>query len=155
MGIYIGVKLVKPVAMTRAEYNEYRGWELPEDENGEDEGVLVEHMDGGKPNHVAHKGYISWNPEEVFNGAYRSTEGMSFGLAIEAMRMGQKVARSGWNGKKMFIFNIANWDFETDVSGVDDLNVESFFCMKTAGDTLIPWLASQEDMKADDWCIVD
>ena len=41
---YIGTKLIKAQPMTRAEYNTYRGWALPADENGADEGYLVDHL---------------------------------------------------------------------------------------------------------------
>ncbi len=69
MNQYIGTKLVKAVRMTRSEYNEYRGWSLPANENPKDEGYLVEYQDGGKPNDERHKGYISWCPEEQFENA--------------------------------------------------------------------------------------
>lgn len=81
---------------------------------------------------------------------------MDFAQAIKAMREGKKVQREGWNGKGMFLFQISEntWNFETDIGGVDDLETDSFICMKTAVDTLIPWLASQADMQAKDWCFV-
>jgi hypothetical protein len=47
---HIGVKKIRAEAMTRAEYNILRGWLLPADERGEDDGYLVEYLDGGKPN---------------------------------------------------------------------------------------------------------
>ncbi len=56
--------------MNRAEYNEYRGWILPEDEDGTDEGYLVEYIDGGQKNHPDHEGYISWSPKDVFHKGY-------------------------------------------------------------------------------------
>jgi len=56
--------------MTRLEYNVYRGWELPEDENGADEGYLVEYLDGGEPNVEGHKGYVSWSPKAQFDKGY-------------------------------------------------------------------------------------
>lgn len=56
--------------MNRADYDAYRGWELPKDEDGTDDGYLVEYVDGGKPNHPDHKGYISWSPKEQFDGGY-------------------------------------------------------------------------------------
>ena len=68
--LYIGSKLVLAKPMTRLAYNEYRGWELPNDEDGTDEGYLVEYLDGGKPNHPDHTGYISWSPKEQFDNAY-------------------------------------------------------------------------------------
>jgi hypothetical protein len=36
-------------------------------------------------------GYISWSPKDVFEEAYRSTNGMNFGLAIEAAKKGFKI----------------------------------------------------------------
>lgn len=67
---YIGTKLTIGTAMTRLAYNEYRGWTLPADENGADDGYLVEYLDGGQANHPDHKGYISWSPKAVHEGAY-------------------------------------------------------------------------------------
>ena len=88
--------------MNRADYNTYRGWLLPEDENGSDEGYLVEYLDGGKPNHADHEGYISWSTEEVFLNTYRDTSKcINFGDAIHCLKQGLKVAREGWNGKDM------------------------------------------------------
>ena len=51
---YIGTKIVLLTAMSRLQYNEYRGWPLPADEDGSDEGYLVEYTDGGKPNDPRH-----------------------------------------------------------------------------------------------------
>lgn len=167
MSLFIGVKLIKAQAMTRAEYNSYRGWPLPEDEDGCDEGYLVEYMDGGKSNMPGREGYVSWSPKDVFERSYRPTSGMTFGLAIEAMKNGAKVARTGWNGKGMFIslspgtkdlpaanfWNPHNRDFAIDNGGVAD--VLPCFTMKTADDKiLMGWLASQTDMLAEDWQII-
>jgi hypothetical protein len=69
MHTYLGTKLVKAEPMTRLEYNEYRGWTPPHGEDDE-EGYLVEYLDGGKANHAAHKGYISWSPKDVFEFSY-------------------------------------------------------------------------------------
>jgi hypothetical protein len=68
---YIGTKVIQGWPMTRAAYNTYRGWALPENENGADEGYLVEYLDGGKPNDSRHAGYISWSPKAQFDAAYR------------------------------------------------------------------------------------
>lgn len=69
---YIGTKVVEAYPMTRQEYNDYRGWALPSDEDGSDKGFLVEYLDGGESNHPHHKGYISWSPEDVFKAAYQA-----------------------------------------------------------------------------------
>lgn len=66
---FIGTKIVAGRPMTRAEYNAYRGWQLPDNEDGRDAGYLVEYQDGGKPNDERHTGYISWSPAEQFERA--------------------------------------------------------------------------------------
>lgn len=167
---YIGVKEINATPMSRAAYNLFRGWELPKDENGEDEGYLVEYVDGGQANTATYKGYVSWSPKDVFERAYKPTEGMSFGLALEALKRGNKIARKGWNGKGMWLslsgdVNVTryvdqdkfwsqnNSDFAVQQGG--SARVLPCITMKTADDAiLMGWLASQTDMLSDDWEIV-
>ncbi len=70
MKTYTGTKIINAKPMTRGEYNIFRGWELPANENGSDEGYLVEYTDGGKANTTAYAGYVSWSPKDVFERAY-------------------------------------------------------------------------------------
>lgn len=70
MKTYIGTKIINATPMNRADYNTYRDWVLPTNEDGGDEGYLVEYMDGGKPNDSRHDGYISWSPAAQFDAAY-------------------------------------------------------------------------------------
>ena len=155
MKTYIGTKLINARPMTRAEYNAYRGWTLPADENGADEGFLVEYLDGGQANDMRHNGYISWSPAGVFERAYRETSCMSFGLAIEAMKQGYRVSRTGWNGKGLWLGlhkeggSFIREECSTEITYAD------YITMKTADNKLVPWLASQTDMLADDWTFVD
>jgi len=74
MKTYIGTKIINAKPMTRIDYNVFRGWSLPENENGGDEGYLVEYTDGGVANTEAYKGYISWSPKEVFEKSYKEFE---------------------------------------------------------------------------------
>jgi len=74
MKTYIGTKVLRATPMNRLEYNNVRGWTLPADENGADEGYLVEYTDGGKPNTTTHAGYVSWSPKEQFDRAYVETD---------------------------------------------------------------------------------
>lgn len=67
---YVGVKAVYAVPMNRLAYSELRGWALPEDENGEDEGYLVQYVHGGDTNVEGFTGYVSWSPKEVFEKSY-------------------------------------------------------------------------------------
>lgn len=73
--LYVGTKVVEATPMNRAEYNTYRNWDLPSNEDGSDEGYLVEYTDGGKPNDDRHEGYISWSPKEQFDNAYIAIQG--------------------------------------------------------------------------------
>ena len=68
---YIGTKEINALPMSRQEYNDFRGWKLPDDENGTDEGYLVEYLDGGKGNTPQYNGYVSWSPKDVFERAYK------------------------------------------------------------------------------------
>ena len=70
---YIGIKSIKAREMNRLDYNTYRGWQLPDDEDGSDEGFLVEYVDSGKSNHPDHEGYISWSPKDVFERSHHIT----------------------------------------------------------------------------------
>lgn len=153
--------------MTRGEYNAYRGWTIPADENPADEGYLVEYQDGGKPNMPKHAGYVSWSPKDVFEAAYQPTTSMSFGHALAALQQGHRVARQGWNGKGMWLtispgskalpaerfWAGANRDYAIANGGSAD--VLPCITMKTAtGEILMGWLASQTDMLANDWQII-
>lgn len=74
---YTGVKEILAKPMNRKEYNDYRGWELPANENGDDEGFLVEYVQSEispNVNHPAHAGYISWSPKDVFDESYIKTD---------------------------------------------------------------------------------
>ena len=42
---YVGTKVIEASPMTRGDYNNYRGWQIPEDENSEDAGYLVKYSD--------------------------------------------------------------------------------------------------------------
>ncbi|HBY1960140.1 TPA: DUF2829 domain-containing protein [Raoultella ornithinolytica] len=151
---HIGVKLINAFPMTRLAYNDFRGWQLPADENGADEGYLVEYLDGGKPNTDRFDGYVSWSPKEVFEKAYRPVSGLSFGLAIEALKQGKKVARAGWNGKGMWL-KLVPADIADKVAfEYEALDGAPWIGMKTADDKFVPWLASQTDVLAEDWQIV-
>ena len=166
---YIGVKEINAKPMTRQAYNHLRGWKLPVDENGADEGYLVEYIDGGKANHPDFEGYISWSPADVFDRAYKPTNGMSFGLAIAALKNGQKVARRGWNGKGMWLVLVPgtptvelrqNTPYAKALPEHSHCEILPHIDMWTTNSEgrramLCGWLASQTDMLSDDWEIIE
>ncbi|MCH3962683.1 MAG: DUF2829 domain-containing protein [Clostridium sp.] len=84
---------------------------------------------------------------------------MDFGKAIEAVKKGYKVARKGWNGKEQYI-ELANAISYLNTKGnVVNCNHEAIgnkaiAFVGTSG-IQMGWLASQADMLAEDWVIVE
>lgn len=164
---YLGTKRISARPMTRGDYNTYRGWICPTDENPADEGFLVEYHDGGKTNHPNHAGYISWSPKEVFERAYSPIDGLDFGEAIRALKAGHRVARAGWNGKGMYLWLLpaatvkADWCREAHLKAVAEENggeieaLGSIRMMTADRKVLTGWLASQTDILAEDWNIIE
>lgn len=59
---FIGTKVIEAKPMTLGEYNIFRGWDIPKDEDPEKEGYLVEYPDSD--------GYQTWSPRGVFEASY-------------------------------------------------------------------------------------
>ena len=209
---YIRMHQVDAEPMTRGDYNKFRGWTIPANENPADEGYIVSYPDG----------YVSWCPKAQFeNNAFsdakdapfrsipdtdqllmllrifhderysncsgdekatrlvhayyneyvgRPSGFLTFGMAIEAMKRGAKVARKGWNGKGMWIcvpfcdglkevhatgiWGKPNAEYALQNGGT--VKVMPYVTMKTAdGAIVMGWLASQTDMLAEDWAVVE
>lgn len=72
---------------------------------------------------------------------------MNFGDAISALKEGKFVSREGWNGKNMWL-GLQRPDAHSKMS-------LPYIFMCTAQGDLVPWLASQTDMLAEDWGAVE
>lgn len=95
---------------------------------------------------------------------------MNFGKALEHLKRGGKVKRSGWNGKDMFIYLVNGQTVPIDnlrneaadaleatklTNRGQSVNINSHIDMKAAdGSIVVGWLASQTDMLAEDWEVV-
>ena len=155
MATYIGTKIIKAVPETKDEAEKILGRAIGAP--GSCDGYLVQYEDG----------YLSWSPKDVFDQAYRPIKGMTFGLAIEALRKGLKVARAGWNGKGMWLalspgtkslpaekfWAGPNHAYAEAQGGAADV-LPSITIKTATGEILMGWLASQTDMLAEDWEIV-
>ena len=111
-------------------------------------------------------GYTSWSPLEAFEKAYRISEGdgqaLTFGDALHYLKLGKKVARAGWNGKNMWLrlfvpfmdkqFQIS--EREPDPAIGDSGTLVPWIGMHTADNKFVPWLCSQTDALASDWCVL-
>lgn len=103
-------------------------------------------------------GFKSFCEKEYFERVARPTVGMSFGLAIEAMKQGRSVARRGWNGKNQHIELASCISYVSPGGGVVNVQHEAIGNMAVAfvgtSGVQMGWLASQADMLAEDWIIV-
>jgi hypothetical protein len=95
---------------------------------------------------------------------------MNFGTAIENLKLGHKVAREGWNGKGMFVLRAGGYTVHKndlreggaiskeflESRGLDEMYIQPHFDMWTAQNQYqTGWLASQSDMQATDWYVVE
>jgi hypothetical protein len=71
---------------------------------------------------------------------------MDFGGALEYLKVGERVTRDGWNGKGMWL-ELQRPDEHSKMS-------RPYIFMKTVDGQLVPWVASQSDLLADDWGLV-
>ena len=146
---YIGTKIIQAVPAVRIDGVIYTYDEpIPRAMNREN-GYKVIYPDG----------YVSFSPKDVFEEAYRPTDDMSFGLAIEAAKRGHKIARRGWNGKNQYIelahsISYVSPDLRVINCNHDSIGNKVFAFVGTSG-VQMGWLATQSDMLADDWCIVE
>lgn len=206
------LKKVTAKPMTRQKYNDLRGWELPENEYGNDEGFLTVDINGAS-NVDGYSGYVSWTPKAMFDDQFYAADeqpvgvkctaptdpdheltddevatlasGMAlcdcadfaqfggdcpikegdefdFGSAIYLLEAGKKVARAGWNGKGMFLYYVPAASYPMQRNNLKTMGGEfadnmvpygAYLAMKTAQGNVVPWLASQTDVLAKDWCL--
>ena len=102
-------------------------------------------------------GYTSWSPRDVFEAAYRVTEGpaqfLTFGDAIHFLKAGKRVARHGWNGKGMWL--------EMQRPDEHSKMTLPYLYLSYPNDSVntpgarVPWLASQTDMLTEDWVVLE
>lgn len=87
---------------------------------------------------------------------------MNFSQALDEIKAGKKVSRSGWNGKNMFVFLVPGSRFKVSrapLLGIypegTEIDYHAHVDMRTATGQIVPWLVSQTDLLADDWGVVE
>lgn len=83
---------------------------------------------------------------------------MNFSKVLQGLKDGCRAARSGWNGKGMFIFLVPGSTFKVNrppLLGIypegTEIRYHAHIDMKTADGQVVPWVASQTDILAEDW----
>lgn len=107
-------------------------------------------------------GYTSWSPKAAFEEAYRPFTGLTFGMALEALKKGFKVARAGWNGKGMFLFLVPGSEFKVSRPPLLGIYEEGHpvayrphIDLKNADGTVGTWAPSNSDALAEDWYVLE
>jgi hypothetical protein len=150
---YIGVKIITGEPMTAIEFNDnVRPLKYLGDSQ---EGYKVTYEDG----------YVSWSPKDVFENAYRHMAGLTFGLAVEAVKKGHKIARKGWNGKGMFVVyqkgypqGIPSNKQTADAWGMNEgdlFKCEPYLQIQMVNGSHSMWVPSINDVLAEDWEVVE
>lgn len=147
---YIGTKIIEaaPAVRKGGKVYELTG-PIPRSMEPEESGYRVRYPDG----------YESFSPKAVFEEAYRRTDNLTFGLAIEAAKKGKRIARKGWNGKGQYVELAKAIIYKSPTGEVvnaehDAIGNQALAFVGTSG-VQMGWLASQADMLAEDWEIVN
>lgn len=72
---------------------------------------------------------------------------IDFSEALKAVKAGKKIQRSGWNGKGMWV--------ALQVPDAHSKMGLPYLYMSTVDGKLVPWLASQTDILAADWHVLN
>ena len=153
---YIGTKIIMAEKAIRQGDKFYLpGEPIPKAMLRQEDGYKVTYADG----------YESWSPKAVFEAAYRPFTAMSFGQAVELLKLGERVARKGWNGKGMFVVfqkgypqgipcneqTAIAWDMQMG----ELFRCEPYLQIKMVNGSHAMWVPSINDVLAEDWEIVE
>jgi len=146
---YIGVILIKAIAMKLLDAEKQMRCQISykvgiPDNDRDTNGYIVTLQEDSCP-------YDIWMTKEQFDKEYRPIDGMTFGLAIEALKQGKKVARAGWNGNGMYL----EAQFPDERSKMTHLYLFMTIPECKEGTRRIPWQPAQVDLFGEDWSIVE
>ena len=72
----------------------------------------------------------------------------TFSEALTAVKDMKTITREGWNGRGQFVFLIPG-------NTVEGQTLLPYLALSNVQGEIVPWLASQGDLLADDWQIED
>ena len=146
---FIGVKIVGATPMTREAFEAQEGRNVGGDKHGD--GYMVTYEGG----------YRAWSPKDVFDAAYRPINAMTFGLAIEALKMGKKVRRASWEHRDFF-YLVPGSSFTVNrapLLGVypegTEIDYQSHIDQRKHDGTCGVADINQADILAEDWQVVE
>lgn len=88
-------------------------------------------------------------------------EGFSFSIALDSIKAGNKLSRSGWNGKGMFVFLVLGSTFKVSRSPLlgifpagTEVNYKPHIDIKGVDGSISTWVPSIGDIMANDWEVI-
>lgn len=113
---------------------------------------------------VQSDGYTYLNPKLVFERKYSPLKGkgLTFSEALELIKRGKKLARSGWNGSNMFLYLVHGSEFEINRAPLNAvfemgarIKYRPHIDLKAADGTCGVWSPNNSDVLGEDWYIVE
>jgi hypothetical protein len=155
---FIGTKIIEAELIDKELYCNKRGWDVPKDEDRDEEGYYIRYPDG----------YISWSPKEQFEKAYRNINKpcLNFCQALTLVKRGVSMgmARKNWNGKGMIVVYQPGYPegIEVNENAMNAFNLIKGSKMKVrphlqllcADGSIAEWAPSGSDVIEEDWMLV-
>lgn len=144
--------------MTRAEYNNLRGWDTPLNEDPSVEGYHLKYPNGTQT-WVEKKSFEELYQEADERKQYRNGK-MTFGEATELAKLGFGVGRKGWNGANMFAYIVPESKYKpiTPIAKAyfndQEVPYRAYWALKTAQGDVAMWAPSGSDSLAEDWEVI-
>ena len=83
---------------------------------------------------------------------------LNFGQALDAIKAGKRIARTGWNGKGMFVYLVppASYPAQTGAAKAHFgegamVPYNAYMAIKNVNETVSTWVPSVNDCLAEDW----
>jgi len=85
---------------------------------------------------------------------------LDFGEAVRLLKDGKRLSRAGWNGKGMWLYYVpaASYPAQTPTARGrfgEMVPYRAYIAMVTVDNDVVPWVASQTDVLAEDWSVVN
>ena len=85
---------------------------------------------------------------------------MNFGEALEALKLGSRICRDGWNGKGMFVYLVPANAYPVSTEAAKSyfkgelVPYNAYMAIKNTNETVSTWVPSVNDVLAEDWQIL-